>query len=93
MATSTLEELKGQIAAGEYAIDSGAVAGKILSTFAVIRRVGHGLMSEDAQDTGDTEDAAGDAGRRPQPRARRGSRPASSDPLQPRGDRNQGPAR
>ena len=39
MAKSSLDELRAKIAAGEYAIDSGALAGRILTDFAVIRRV------------------------------------------------------
>ncbi|HLM31837.1 MAG TPA: flagellar biosynthesis anti-sigma factor FlgM [Solirubrobacterales bacterium] len=39
MAKSSLDELREKIAAGEYAIDSGALAGRILTDFAVIRRV------------------------------------------------------
>jgi hypothetical protein len=86
MANSSLEELKGQIAAGEYVIDSAMVADKILSTFAVIRRVGRSLMSEDVDGADDSDGAAGqaDRGPQPQPRTRRGSRPAPSHPLQPR---------
>jgi hypothetical protein len=86
MANASLEELKGQIAAGEYAIDSHMVADRILSTFAVIRRVGRSLMSEDVEGAEDPEGAAGQAGLgpQPQPRTRRGSRPTPSHPLQPR---------
>jgi hypothetical protein len=81
MQKSSLEELKGQIAAGDYAVDSGKVAGAILSTFALIRRVGRRLMSEEE------EGAAGEPGRGPQTRRR--TRPAPSHPLQPRRQRLQ----
>jgi hypothetical protein len=86
MGNSSLEELKGQIAAGEYAIDSRMVADKILSTFAEIRRVGRSLMSEDVEGAEDAEGAAGEPARGPQleSQTRRGSRPTSSSPLQPR---------
>ncbi len=80
MPKSSLEELRGQIAAGAYAIDSGVVAGDILSKFALIRRVGRMLMREDQ------EGAAGEAGRGAQARNRR-TRPAPSRPPQPRGGR------
>jgi hypothetical protein len=71
MAKSSLAELRGQIAAGEYAIDSGELAGDILSKFAVIRRVGRWLMSED--------EAAAEPGRAAAPRSR-GTRAAPSQP-------------
>jgi hypothetical protein len=77
MPKSSLEELRGQISAGEYAIDSGALAGDILSKFALIRRVGRLLMSEEA--AGDAETGAD----RQAPDRRQG-RSASPSPLQPR---------
>jgi hypothetical protein len=43
---SSMEELKGRIAAGDYAIDSGELAGEILTKFALVRRVTRRLMSE-----------------------------------------------
>jgi hypothetical protein len=79
MPKASLEELKGRIAAGEYAIDSGKLAGAIFSKFELIRRVRRGLMGEDE------EGAAGEAGRGPQPRGRRRARPASH-PLKPRSE-------
>ena len=49
MATSSLDELRGRISAGEYAIESGEIAGEILTKFALVRRVTRLLMSEDGQ--------------------------------------------
>ena len=46
MPMSSLQKLKGQVATGQYAIDSGELADTILAKFAVVRRVGRGLMSE-----------------------------------------------
>ena len=68
MATSSLDELKGKVAAGEYAIDAGMVAGTILSNFALVRRVGRTLRTE-------ADDGAADNGA--QPRGRRRERPES----------------
>jgi hypothetical protein len=48
MPTTSLEELRGKISAGEYAIDSGKLAADILSKFALIRRVRRGLVDDDA---------------------------------------------
>jgi hypothetical protein len=47
MRAPSLEELRGQVAAGTYAIDSGDVAGTILSNFALVRRVGRELRREE----------------------------------------------
>jgi hypothetical protein len=80
MAASSLDELKGKVAAGEYAIDAGMVAGTILSNFSLIRRVGRTLRSED-EDGGTGED-------RPGPPNRRRERPAPH-PLRPRSERLQ----
>lgn len=79
MAASSLDELKAKVAAGEYAIDAGMVAGTILSNFALVRRVGRTLRTE-AED--------GPAGNGPQPRGRRRERPASR-PQRPRRERLQ----
>ena len=46
MPTSSLEELKRQVATGQYAVDPNELAGAILSKFAVVRRVGRGLTRE-----------------------------------------------
>jgi hypothetical protein len=70
MPKSSLNELKGVVAAGQYAIDSHELAGEILSKFAVIRRVRRDLPREDDEGT------AGDVGRAPQ-RRRRGAQPES----------------
>jgi hypothetical protein len=81
MPKSSLEELRGQIAAGEYAIESSALAGDILAKFAVIRRVGRRLRSEDA------EGAATDGRGAPQTRRSRGPQPAPSRPHRSRDER------
>ena len=59
MPTSSLDELRGQISAGQYAIDSGEVAGEILTKFALVRRVTRQLMQED-----DAPASRGPGGRR-----------------------------
>jgi hypothetical protein len=76
MTTSSLQELRGRVAAGEYAIDSGELAGEILSKFALIRRVGRTLMSED-------EAGSGEPGLRSQPRGPRGERPTQPQRREP----------
>lgn len=81
MAASSLDELKAKVAAGEYAIDAGMVAGAILSNFSLIRRVGRTLRSED-------EEKAGEAGPGPQTPNRRRERLAPH-PLKPRRERLQ----
>ena len=81
MSVFSPEELRGQIAAGRYPIDSGALAEDILSKFATIRRVRRVMMGEDE------EASAGEAGRAAQSRARRGSRPASLRPRPSRSER------
>jgi hypothetical protein len=48
MPKSSMEELKGQVAAGQYAIDAGVVAGDILGKFALVRHVRRHLTGEDA---------------------------------------------
>lgn len=78
MATSSLEELKARIAAGEYAIDSRELAGRILSTSALIKRVKR-LLTPGL-------DAAA-AGRDSQRLLRRVR--CASHPLQPRPERLQ----
>ena len=82
MATSSLDELKGKVAAGEYAIDAGMLAGTILTDFALVRKVGRTLRSEDEEAT------AGEAGLAPQPRSRRRER-HGPPPLKPRRERRQ----
>lgn len=69
---SSLHELRGMVAAGQYAIDSRELAGDMLSKFALVRRVGRDLLGED------DEGAAGDVGRAPQASRRRGAQPASA---------------
>ena len=81
MPKQSLEELKGQIAAGEYTVESVQLAGTILSTVGLIRRVKRTLVAE--------ETAEGDAGRGRQPRTRRGSRSLTTRILQPRRERLQ----
>ena len=80
MPKASVEELKGRIAAGEYAIDSGKVAGKILTDFALIRRVKRLLMGEGALD---------EATRTPGPRSRRRTRATRSNGLRTRRERFQ----
>jgi hypothetical protein len=76
MPMSSLEELSGQISAGDYTIDSRELAGDIVAKFALVRRVGRLLMSE----------GEADAERGPQPGSRRrASEP--SPPLRPRRER------
>ena len=78
MAKSSLEELKGQVAAGQYAIDPADLAGDMLSKFDLVRRVRR-LIGED-----EDEDRAADEGGRAAPARRsRGARPASSLPPKP----------
>lgn len=69
MPKASLEELKGQIAAGQYAIDPGILAGDILSKLALIRRVRRMLLGEDEQGASPEDDRAGT------PRRRRRSTP------------------
>ena len=71
MPKSSLNELRGVVATGQYAIDSHELAGDMLSKFALVRRVGRDLLGED-------EGAAGDVGRAPQASRRRGAQPASA---------------
>jgi hypothetical protein len=47
MPKSSLEELRGKISTGEYAIDSGMLAADILSKFALIGRVRRLLVSDE----------------------------------------------
>ena len=56
MPHASLEELRGKISTGEYAIDSGKLAADILSKFALIRRVRR-LLTSDEQ-AGAATDAA-----------------------------------
>lgn len=67
----SLEALKGRIAAGEYAVDSGKVADAMVWKPATIRRVKQILADEDE------EPAPTDATRGAPARAR-GARPSSS---------------
>jgi hypothetical protein len=80
MQKASLDELKGQIAAGEYAVDSRVVAGDILSKFEVIRRVGRWMMGTDEAET------AGEPSRSAQPRSR-GARPMPARRPQSRSER------
>jgi hypothetical protein len=52
MATSSMDELRGRIAAGEYSVESGEIAGEILTKFALVRRVTRQLMAEDEAEAG-----------------------------------------
>jgi hypothetical protein len=47
MPHASVEELRGKISTGEYAIDSGKLAADILSKFALIRRVRRRLTSDE----------------------------------------------
>ena len=80
MPEAFLEDLKRRIAAGDYAVDSGNVAGAILSKMALVRRVGQFLASEG-------EEASTEAARSPRPRTRGGSPSSPSHPLQARRER------
>jgi hypothetical protein len=46
MPKSSLEELRARISAGSYTVDSGRLAGDILSKFALIRRVRREMIGE-----------------------------------------------
>ena len=81
MAKTSLEELRGRVAAGEYAIDSGALAGVILVDFALVRRVRRLLVG--AGDERGEEDG-GTSSRR-----RRRLREGPVRPLLPRRERLQ----
>jgi hypothetical protein len=81
MPKASLEELKGQIAAGQYAIDPGILAGDILSKVALIRRVRRMLTGEDEQ-------GAGPEARGAPPPRQRGSALAAWRATQPRGNRS-----
>jgi Anti-sigma-28 factor, FlgM len=74
MPKASLEELKGQIASGQYAVDPGALADDILSKFAVIRRVARRLTSEDEAAGGGAATSTRDRGSRPAPSRRSRSR-------------------
>ncbi len=80
MHASSLEELRGQIAAGQYAIDSGTLAEDIVSKLATVRRVQRIVLSAD-------EGSAAEAGPAARPRGRRGARPASPRARQSRSER------
>jgi hypothetical protein len=79
MSAFSTEELRGQIAAGRYAVDSRALAEAILTKSATIRRVRRVLMSEDG--------AIAETGQPAQRRSRRGGRAASAHPRQSRTQR------
>jgi hypothetical protein len=81
MPKSSMEELKGQIAAGQYAIDPGVLAGDILSKLALIRRVRRLLLGDDEQGGMTGVD------RSLQARRQRGSAPAKGRSAQPRNNR------
>lgn len=83
MPKASLEELKGQIAAGQYAIDPGILAGDILSKVSLVRRVRRLVMGEDERGA-ETETERGSQAPR-----QRGSMPATWRFPQPRGDRLQ----
>jgi hypothetical protein len=60
----SIEELRAQVAAGGYAIDSHELAGAILTKFAMVRRVGRRLISEDEEPAADAGPGRSGAGRR-----------------------------
>jgi Anti-sigma-28 factor, FlgM len=47
MATSSVEELKGRISAGRYAVSSADVADEIVAKFALVRRVSRQLREDE----------------------------------------------
>ena len=49
MPKSSVEELRGQVAAGQYAVDPRVLADDIVSKLALIRRVRRVLLGEDEQ--------------------------------------------
>jgi hypothetical protein len=63
MAPDSLDTLRGRISAGEYAVDSGAVASEIITKFALVRRVTRQLIRED--DHGDAGETAPRGAHRP----------------------------
>jgi hypothetical protein len=81
MPKASMEELKGQIAAGQYAIDAGILAGDILTKVALIKRVRRMVMGED-------ERGAAPEDRGAPPRRQRRSALAAWRATQPRGDRS-----
>jgi hypothetical protein len=74
MRKASLEELRGQISAGDYGIDSGKVAADILRKFSLIGRVRQLLVDE--EDEGAEDDRRGS-----EIRPRRGGRPGPSESL------------
>ena len=83
MPKASLEELKGQIAAGQYAIDPGILAGDILSKVALVRRVRRLLMGEGERGAETEAERGLNAPRQ------RGSMPGTWRFPQPRSDRLQ----
>lgn len=81
MAKASLEELRGRVAAGEYAVDAAELAGVILADFSLVRRVRRLLIgaSEEPPDEG-----GGSSWRR-----RRRQRAGPARPLLPRRERLQ----
>jgi hypothetical protein len=66
-----LDELRGQISAGEYAIESREVADEILTKFALVRRVTRLLMTEDEGEAGPRSPSRRRGASAPSPRTRR----------------------
>jgi hypothetical protein len=76
MSATSLDELRGQISAGTYAIDSKELAADLLSKAALIRKVKSMLLNQDEQrspaESGRATRPRGAA--RPAPSSRRASR-------------------
>ena len=72
--TTSLEQIRGQISTGRYAIDSSEVAGEILTKLAIVRRARR-LMNEG------TERAPGPRPRRPAPSEASNLRKPASERL------------
>jgi hypothetical protein len=69
MSATSLDEIRGQVSAGSYAIDSKAVAADLLTKAALIRKVKPMLLGEDEQRS------PAESGRATRPRG--ATRPAS----------------
>jgi hypothetical protein len=81
MSAFSTEELREQIAAGRYAVDSGTLAEEILTKVVTVRRVRRMLMSEGE------ERATVETGQATPRRSRRGARAETARSRPPRTER------
>jgi hypothetical protein len=72
MTASSLEELKGRISAGQYAVSSADLASEIIAKFALVRRVSRQLHDDERERGGGP--GADRERSHPSPSARRRSR-------------------